>query len=112
MIFMSNFLALLIKADPSGEEEHGVLAVILVGMNVVLFVSVAVTAWLAAKDEDFSFEVGALETARTVLMADRVASTGDPRRRILRDPEAIEPRSGREESARTVVHLVPERSTG
>lgn len=103
---MSNFLALLIKANPAAEDEHNIMAGVLVFVNVMLLFAVAVTAWLAAKEHDYGFEVTPFDTARAVFMADQIAGTGDPRRRFSGVSNPLELESHREESSRTVVHVV------
>lgn len=47
VIFLSNFLALLIKVDAAGGGHRDVLGGVLVAINVLLFVTVVFATWFA-----------------------------------------------------------------
>lgn len=76
VIFLSNFLALLIKVDAAGEEEdRNTLGGIMVGVNILLVLAVLWTSWLStqqladdSRDED---TIGAI--AKTMMAARRLA---------------------------------------
>lgn len=49
MIFLNNFVGLLIKVDAPGQDNRDVLGGLLVAINVFLVVAVLVTSWLATQ---------------------------------------------------------------
>lgn len=58
VIFLSNFLALLIKMDAAGEGNRSALGGVLVAINVLLVVAVLVTSRFAVQQsvDDFREE--------------------------------------------------------
>lgn len=71
VIFLSNFLGLLIKVDAAGVESRSALGGLLVAVNVLLVFAVLVTAMVDAKQSigDSGDDDGACATARTMLTA-------------------------------------------
>ena len=51
VIFLSNFLALLIKVDAAGEGNGETLGALLVTVNVMLVVAVILTSWFSAQKQ-------------------------------------------------------------
>lgn len=49
IIFLSNFLALLIKMDAAGEENRSALGALLVAVNVLLVLAVLFTSWFTTQ---------------------------------------------------------------
>lgn len=49
VIFLSNFLALLIRVRAAGEDNRAVLAAILVVVNVFLFLAVVAATWFSTQ---------------------------------------------------------------
>eukprot|EP00752_Nemacystus_decipiens_P008150 g7289.t1 len=76
VIFLSNFLALLIKADAAGDRNCEVLGGILVAVNVLLFVAVAFATWFATHQAVADTRDGAeaLGVARAVLTFEKQAA--------------------------------------
>ena len=71
MIFLSNFLALLIKVDATGEGNGENLSALLVTVNVMLVVAVILTSWFStqkqtdeAKDDENTYNM-AMEMVST-----------------------------------------------
>lgn len=58
MIFLSNFLALLIKVDAAGEDQRDTLGGLLVAVNVFLVLAVLVTSWFATQQQVSVFSYG------------------------------------------------------
>lgn len=76
VIFLSNFLALLIKVDAAGEGRQDALGGLLVAVNLGLVVAVIVTSWFAtqqsvddAQDDENSFTV-----VKEMITAERLAA--------------------------------------
>ena len=76
VIFLSNFLALLIKADAAGEDNREILGGILVAVNVLLFVAVVFATWFATHQAVVDTRDGAeaLGVARAVLTFEKRAA--------------------------------------
>ena len=51
VIFLSNFLALLIKVDAAGEGNGESLGALLVAVNVMLVVAVILTSWFSTQQQ-------------------------------------------------------------
>ena len=51
MIFLSNFVGLLIKVDAPGKDSRNVLGALLVAINVVLVLAVLVTSWFTTQQQ-------------------------------------------------------------
>ena len=51
VIFLSNFLALLIKVDAAGEGNGETLGALLVTVNVMLVVAVILTSWFSTQQQ-------------------------------------------------------------
>ena len=51
VIFLSNFLALLIKVDQAGEGNGETLGALLVAVNVMLVVAVILTSWFSTQQQ-------------------------------------------------------------
>lgn len=49
IIFLSNFLALLIKMDAAGEHNRSALGALLVAVNVLLIIAVLFTSWFTTQ---------------------------------------------------------------
>lgn len=84
VIFLSNFLALLIKVDAAGEENRAALGGILIAMNVLLILAVLATSWFATQQsvDDHREEETSLTLAKTMLTFEqRTADTA----RLARD---------------------------
>lgn len=74
VIFLSNFLALLIKVDAVGDGNNDALGGLLVAVNVMLVTAVILTSWFStqqeiveAKDDESNFSL-----AMNMINADRV----------------------------------------
>lgn len=97
MIFMSNFLALLIKVNATESRRQDAIGVLLVILNVGLFLAVAFTAWIAREESVVESSLGAqaMELANTVMMAERLAGSThhEPRRTV--DRSSVSERVGR-----------------
>ncbi|CAN0207149.1 unnamed protein product, partial [Laminaria digitata] len=72
-IFLSNFLALLIKVKAGEETNRAAFGALLVAVNVLLVLAVVVTSWFAVqqsvddhRDGDNSFNI-----AKTMLTAEQ-----------------------------------------
>ena len=75
-IFLSNFLALLIKVDAGEEDNRAAFAVLMVLVNVMLVVAVIVTSWFAVQQtvNESREEDNSLAVAKTVLTAEQYAA--------------------------------------
>lgn len=51
VIFLSNFLALLIKVDAAGEGKRSALGGLLVAINVILVLAVLLTTWFTTQQQ-------------------------------------------------------------
>lgn len=76
VIFLSNFLALLIKVDAAGEGNREVLGGILVSINVLLFIAVVFATWFATHQAVVETRDGdeALGVARAVFTFEKRAA--------------------------------------
>ena len=76
VIFLSNFLALLIKVDAAGRGNREILGGILVAVNVLLFVAVVFATWFATHQAIADTRDGAeaLGVARAVLTFEKRAA--------------------------------------
>ncbi|CAM9217775.1 unnamed protein product, partial [Laminaria digitata] len=77
IIFLSNFLALLIKVDAGEEGNHDVFGALLVVINVMLVLAVLVTSWFATQQsvDDHRDEENSLTLAKAMLTAEQHAAT-------------------------------------
>ena len=75
-IFLSNFLALLIKVDAGEEDNRAAFSVLMVLVNVMLVVAVIVTSWFAVQQtvNESREEDNSLAVAKTVLTAEQYAA--------------------------------------
>ena len=87
VIFLSNFLALLIKVDAAGEGNGETWGALLVTVNVMLVVSVILTSWFStqqqaneAKGDENTYNM-AMEMVSTDCLSAEHASTRDSRGR-------------------------------
>lgn len=76
VIFLSNFLALLIKVNAAGQDNRSALGVLLVAVNVLLALAVLLASWFTAqqslddsRDEDNDFNL-----AKAMLTAEQDAA--------------------------------------
>lgn len=77
VIFLSNFLALLIKAGAAGEGNRAALGGILIAVNVFLILAVLSASWFATQkmvDDNRNGESG-FSVARTMLTHEQLAAT-------------------------------------
>ena len=76
IIFLSNFLALLIKVDAAGEENRAAFGGLLVAINVLLVLAVLVASWFATQQsvDDHREEENSFTVAKTMLTAERYAA--------------------------------------
>lgn len=76
MIFLSNFLALLVKVDAAGEGRRETLGGIMVALNVFLVIAVIFTSWMATQQsvEDFRENEDTLAMTTTMLTAERATA--------------------------------------
>lgn len=51
IIFLSNFLALLIKVDAAGESNRNILGGLVVAINIVLVLAVLITTWFSTQQQ-------------------------------------------------------------
>ena len=87
MIFLSNFLALLIKVDATGEGNGENLGALLVTVNVMLVVAVILTSWFStqkqtddAKDDENTYNM-----AMEVVSTDRLSAEHPRLARLARE---------------------------
>ncbi len=73
VIFLSNFLALLIKVDAAGEGNRTALGGILVAVNIFLILAVLSTSWFATQQsvEEAREDESSLALAKTMLTFDQ-----------------------------------------
>lgn len=73
VIFLSNFLALLIKVDVGGEDDRAAFGVLLVAVNVLLVLAVLLTSWFAVQQsvDDSRDDENAFNVAKTMLTAEQ-----------------------------------------
>ncbi|CAM9909015.1 unnamed protein product [Ectocarpus sp. 4 AP-2014] len=76
IIFLSNFLALLIKADTAGEGNHSVLGGIMVAINIFLILAVLFSTWFATQQsvDDSRDDENPVALAKTMLTFEQVAA--------------------------------------
>ena len=76
IIFLSNFLALLIKVDAGEEDNRDAFGVLMVLVNMLLVVAVIVTSWFAVQQtvNDSREEENSLAIAKTMLTAEQFAA--------------------------------------
>ncbi|CAM9106040.1 unnamed protein product, partial [Hapterophycus canaliculatus] len=76
VIFLSNFLALLIKVDAAGEGNRAGLGAILIAVNMALILGVLATSWFATQQavEDAHDEETSIGLAKTMLTFDQRAA--------------------------------------
>lgn len=76
VIFLSNFLALLIKVDAGEEGDRAVFGGLLVAINVLLILAVVLTSWFAVQQsvDDFRGEHNSLTIATAMLTAEQYAA--------------------------------------
>ena len=80
IIFLSNFLALLIKVDAGEGGNRAAFGALLVAVNVFLVLAVIVSSWFATQQslDDSREEENAFTIAKTMLTADQ-RSASKPR---------------------------------
>ncbi|CAB1103690.1 unnamed protein product [Ectocarpus sp. CCAP 1310/34] len=91
IIFLSNFLALLIKVDAAGEGNRAALGGILIAVNVFLILAVLSTSWFATQQmvDDNRNEENSLALAKTMLTFEqRVADDAKVVRGKKQTPES------------------------
>lgn len=76
IIFLSNFLALLIKVDAGEEDNRTAFGILMVFVNVLLVVAVIVTSWFAVQQtvNDSREDENSLTIAKTMLTAEQFAA--------------------------------------
>ena len=79
IIFLSNFLALLIKVDAGEANDRDVFGAVMVAVNVLLVLAVLVTSWFATQqsvDDSRNGEQSPLAIAKTMPTAEQDAAIG------------------------------------
>lgn len=78
IIFLSNFLALLIKVDAGEVNNRNVFGALLVAINVLLVLAVLVTSWFATQQSVDDHREGetTFNMAQTMLTAEQYAASG------------------------------------
>lgn len=73
VIFLSNFLALLIKVDAAGDGNRAALGGMLIALNVLLILAVLATSWFTTQQsvDDHREEESSLALAKTMLTFDQ-----------------------------------------
>ena len=76
VIFLSNFLALLIKVDAGEKSNRDAFGVLLVTINVMLVLAVLVTSWFATQQsvDDSREDETSFAIAKTMLTAEQFAA--------------------------------------
>lgn len=76
VIFLSNFLALLIKVDAAGDGRRDALGGLLVAINVILVLAVLFTSWFATQQavDESREENETLALAKTMIIAEQTAA--------------------------------------
>lgn len=89
VIFLSNFLALLIKGDAAGESNRDMLGGLVVAVNIVLILAVLFTTWFSTQQQvdDSRDNENIFTTAKTM------AKIAD--RRVTPDSSGLPPRPTR-----------------
>lgn len=90
IIFLTNFLALLIKVDSAGEGSRDVLGGILVAVNVLLIVAVLLSSWLSTQQsvDDHRDGETAYNVAGKMLTFEQLAAKSARRSRASRHASA------------------------
>lgn len=101
VIFLSNFLALLIKVDAAGEGKRSTLGGLLVALNVGLALAVILTSWFATQQsvDDSRDDENMLTVAKTMVTAERLAETSA---RLNRDDKASASWTDRQQGAGSI----------
>lgn len=76
VIFLSNFLALLIQVDAAGEDNRDAMGGLLVAVNVMLVIAVILTSWFSTQQQvdDARDDENVYTTAMDVVNADRLVT--------------------------------------
>lgn len=95
IIFLSNFLALLIKADAAGEDRREALGGLLVAINLGLILAVILTSWFAttqsvadSRADDNTFALTKTIATNELLASTRRLQTRDRRHAHMAAPVA------------------------
>lgn len=77
MIFLSNFLALLIKVDAAGENNRAALGGLLVTVNALLLLAVLFATWVSVQKsvDDARSEENTFALTKAMLAAERSTTT-------------------------------------
>ena len=88
IIFLSNFLALLIKVDAGEEENREIFGALLIAVNVLLVLAVLVTSWFATQQsvDDHREGENSFTVAKTILTAEQFAANNARFQRSGRAP--------------------------
>lgn len=99
VIFLSNYLSLLIKVRATEERQLDLLGALLVFLNVALFVAVAFSVWLTTSQSmaDPGGDMVAFEVARTMVGLELSKDKGVPGARSTFSEEVKSGRELREE---------------
>lgn len=91
IIFLTNFLALLIKVDSAGEGSRDVFAGILVAINVLLIVAVLLASWFSTQQSVDDHREGetAFNVAGNMLTFEQLAAKSAHRQRSREPPQAV-----------------------
>ena len=75
VIFLSNFLALLIKVDAAGDGNGAVMGGLLVAVNLMLVAAVIATSWFSTQQEvdDARDDENRYSMVKNMINADRIA---------------------------------------
>lgn len=95
-IFLSNFLALLMKVDAAGESNRSILGGILIAVNVLLVVAVLASTWFATQQsvDDQREGENAFAVAKAMLTHEQVVAQS---KRLERE-ESAQSDTGRREA--------------
>ena len=93
IIFLSNFLALLIKVDAGEKSNRNVFGALLVAVNVLLVLAVLVTSWFATQQsvDDHREGENTFNMAKTMLTAEQYAASSARVTRSGRVPGSMAP---------------------
>ncbi|CAM9941933.1 unnamed protein product, partial [Ectocarpus sp. 12 AP-2014] len=86
-IFLSNFLALLIKVDSGADGNHDVFGAIMIGINVFLIMAVLLASWFSMQQTMDEYAVA----AGTVLAFEQLSVHSASRSRALQAPAPRRP---------------------
>lgn len=77
VIFLSNFLALLVKVNATGEGNQETLGGLMVAVNILLVLAVLCTSWFSAQQtvDDSRGNDSVFATAKDMVTIDRLSST-------------------------------------